>query len=472
MRKKVFHVEITDSLDIIDMDIEKGQERLEVPLPHLYSAREYQKPLWKVALSKKIKRFLLLWHRRAGKDKSFWNLFVSKTQEEPGLYLYMLPTTSQAKKVIWWGRGKDGIRFIEHIPEELIAKKTEADMSIELKNGSIIMVLGSDNYDRIVGTNPIGVVFSEYSIADPLAWDYIRPILAENGGWAMFCYTPRGKNHGYDLYERNKNNPKWYVSKLDVTRTFDENGNRVISEEAIQEEIDSGMDEATVQQEFYISFNAIGQGVIYKDELSRMQKENRICKVPLDTRLPVHTAWDLGYGDDMAIWFFQVLGKEIRLINFYRSNLNGMQHYIEYLLKFAQENGIRYEDHYGPHDLAVHDLMSGEGRIDTAKAMGINFKTPVKKPKIKADGINAVRQIFPRLWIDENRCSDGLSGLESYTREYDEKLKVYRDIPKHDWASNIADALQTLAIAWKDKLPTVKRAKRTAHRVSNGWMGS
>lgn len=466
-------LDISESLDIIDIDSEREQEQLQISLPYQYSARDYQQPLWKVALGGVIKRYLLLWHRRAGKDKSFWNLFVSKTQEEPGLYLYMLPTTSQASKVIWKGRGKDGIKFLDHIPQELIAKITVHDMTIELKNGSIIMVLGSDNYDRIVGTNPIGVVFSEYSIADPLAWDYIRPILAENGGWAMFCYTPRGKNHGYDLYQTNKDNPKWYVSKLDVTKTFDETGKRVISEEAIQEEIDSGMDEATVQQEFYISFNAIGQGVIYKEELDRMRKEHRFCKIPIDTRLPVHTSWDLGYADDMAIWFFQVVGKEIRLINFYRANLQGMQHYIDYMLKFAEENSIRYEEHYGPHDLAVHDLMSGESRIDTAKAMGIRFKTPVARPKVKADGLNAVRQLFPRLWIDENRCSDGISGLESYSRVYDEKSKVYKDVPKHDWASNIADALQTMALAWKDKVPSRTAPKKTYTRTGGGgWMRS
>lgn len=466
------HLAIDNDLEVIDRDKDNTAPPLPVTLPHLYTARTYQVPLWNVALAEnKIKRFILLWHRRCGKDKTFWNVFIAKTQEEPGLYLYMLPTTSQANKVIWKGRGKDGVKFLEHIPDELIKKKTEHDMSIELKNGSIIMVLGSDNYDRIVGTNPIGVVFSEYSIADPLAWDFIRPILAENDGWAMFCYTSRGKNHGYDLYQTNKNNPNWYVSKLDVTQTFDNDGNRVISEQAIQDEIDAGMDEAMVQQEFYLSFNAIGQGVIYKAELERMRKENRICRVPIDTKLPVHTAWDLGYGDDMAIWFFQVVGKEIRLINFCRHNLVGMEHYIQYMLDFKEEHNIKYELHYAPHDLAVHDLMSGESRIVTAKAMGIKFKPPVDRPKIKADGLNAVRQLFPRIWIDSERCADGINGLESYSREYDDKLKVYRDIPKHDWASNIADALQTLGIAWKDKVPKKPNSDMGKQPpAAGGWM--
>ena len=284
-------VTVENDIDVIDYDKYREVDPIPVNLPHLYTAREYQQPVWNAALSQldRVNRFLLLWHRRAGKDKTFWNIFVAKTQERPGLYLYMLPTTSQAKKVIWKGQDKEGIKFLDHIPQELIVSKHESDMSIELKNGSIIMVLGSDNYDRIVGTNPLGVAFSEYSIADPLAWDYIRPILAENGGWAMFCYTSRGKNHGYKLYKTNKNNKKWYVSRLDVTQTFDADGNRAISEDAIQDEIDAGMDEATVKQEFYLSFDAIGQGVIYKDELLRMKKENRICRVPIDTKIPVNT---------------------------------------------------------------------------------------------------------------------------------------------------------------------------------------
>lgn len=465
-------ISVDNDIDIIDNDQYQDAEPLNVPLPHLYTAREYQSPLWQAALGEfPLNRFLLLWHRRAGKDKTFWNVFVSKTQERPGLYLYMLPTTSQAKKVIWKGQDKEGIKFLDHIPEELIAKTHQADMSIELKNGSIIMVLGSDNYDRIVGTNPIGVVFSEYSIADPLAWDYIRPILSENGGWAMFSYTPRGKNHGYDLYQINKNNPKWYVSKLDVTQTFDSEGNRAISEEAIQDEIDAGMDEATVQQEYYISFNAIGQGVIYKNELDRMRKESRICRIPIDTKLPVHTSWDLGYADDMAIWFFQIVGKEIRLINFYRSSLQGMQHYIDYMLKFQADNKIRYELHFAPHDMAVHELMSGESRMDTAKAMGIKFQPPVQRPKVKADGLNAVRQLFPRFWIDSERCDDGINGLEAYSRIYDEKKKVYLDVPKHDWCSNIADSLQTMALAWKDKVPKEPPPPpKNPVNASGGWM--
>ncbi len=464
-------ITVENDLEAVDYDAFQSLKPISVNLPYLYTAREYQQPLWKAALGpESVLRYLLLWHRRAGKDKTFWNVFIAKTQERPGLYLYMLPTTSQAKKVIWKGQDKEGIKFLDHLPKDLIkGKPHQADMSIDLKNGSVIMVLGSDNYDRIVGTNPIGVVFSEYSIADPLAWDYIRPILAENNGWAMFCYTPRGKNHGYKLYNNNKDNPKWYVSKLDVTQTFDDEGNRAISEDAVQDEIDSGMDEATVDQEFYLSFNAIGQGVIYKDEIIRMKKEDRVCRIPSDTRLKVNTCWDLGYSDDMAIWFYQVLGKEIRLVYFYRSCLQGMQHYIEEMLRFKKENDFDYGKHYGPHDLAVHELMSGESRIATAKAMGIRFEKPVNAPKVKADGINAVRQLFPRLWIDSERCEDGLNGLESYSREYDEKLKVYKDTPKHDWASNVADSLQTLGLAYKDQKP-IKPSKPAKAPVKGGWM--
>ena len=119
-------------------------------------------------------------------------------------------------------------------------------MKIRLKNGSLFQLIGSDNIDSIVGTNPVGCVFSEYAIQDPQGWDYIRPILRENKGWVLFPYTPRGKNHGYDMFHMAQNNPDWYCSKL----TIEDTG--VMSHKDIDEERRAGMDEELIQQEFQL----------------------------------------------------------------------------------------------------------------------------------------------------------------------------------------------------------------------------
>ena len=148
------------------------------------------------------RRACLVWHRRAGKDSLCINMLARKAITERENYAYMLPTYAQAKKVVWDSIDKQGRRVIKQaFPEQIVKSYNSQEMKIELINGSIIQLAGSDSYDNLVGTNYKGMIFSEYSIADPAAWELFRPILAENGGWALFIYTPRGHNHGYALYE-------------------------------------------------------------------------------------------------------------------------------------------------------------------------------------------------------------------------------------------------------------------------------
>ena len=167
-------------------------------------------------------------------------------------------------------------------------------MSIELKCGSTWKVCGSDNYDRLVGANPIGVVFSEYSLAKPAAWEYIRPILTENGGWALFIFTPRGENHAYALYTMAEGSPDWFAQTLTVDQT------KVIGPAAIQAERDQGVEEAHIQQEYYGSFDSPLAGAYYGPWMRQAKKEGRICELPHRPDLPVVTWWDLGGGDATA----------------------------------------------------------------------------------------------------------------------------------------------------------------------------
>ena len=156
----------------------------------------------------------------SGKDKTVFANLSKKMMERVGTYFYFLPTYSQSKKVIWNGADGAGFRFLDHFPKEIVKDINQTEMKIELKNGSILQMVGADNIDRIVGTNPIGVVFSEYSIMKPEVWDFIRPILAENGGWAVFVMTPRGTNHAWVMMQKALDNPKeWFVQVIgaDVT---------------------------------------------------------------------------------------------------------------------------------------------------------------------------------------------------------------------------------------------------------------
>lgn len=241
--------------------------KTKIRLPHLFQPRDYQLPFL-VAWDSGIKRFILVWHRRSGKDKTVFAHLPKKMFERVGTYFYFLPTYTQAKKVIWTGADKEGLRFLEHIPKEIIKNINETEMRIELTNGAFVQLVGADNIDRIVGTNPVGVVFSEYSLMKPQVWEFIRPILAENGGWAVFVYTPRGTNHAFKLHQMAKGNPDWFEQTLTVDDT------QALLPEVIEQE-KREMPQDLFEQEYYCKY-VEGAGQFFKRIQDNMIEEAEI----------------------------------------------------------------------------------------------------------------------------------------------------------------------------------------------------
>ena len=409
-----------------------------IQVPVNWMPRTYQIPLW-AYLEKGGKRAVAVWHRRAGKDATALNWTVVSAFTRPGLYWHLLPTYNQGRKIVWDGRTKEGKAFRDAWPKEAIRSENNTEMKLELENGSIWQVVGTDNVDRLVGANPVGCVFSEYSLQDPRAWDYIRPILAENGGWALFIYTPRGRNHGHEIMEMAKRNPRWFAQSLTIEDT------QAIGVDVIEEERLAGMPEEMVQQEFYCSFDAALVGSYYGTQMERALKEARICTVPYEPRLEVHTAWDLGTHDSTSIWFYQVSGMEIRVIDYYENSGEGMVHYA----KILAEKNYLYGKHYAPHDIEVRDFSVGKSRKDVAASLGVKFTTV---PKLSVqDGIEAVRNILGRCWFDQSKCDRGIEALRQYKKSWNDKMRCYNDSPDHDWTSHGADAFRYLAVAFKEK---------------------
>ena len=205
-----------------------------VTLPHRWWPRQYQLPLWN-AMETGTKRAVAVWHRRGGKDLTALNITIKQALTmRVGLYWHLLPTYEMGRKIVWNGMTGDGTRFLDFWPEEMITRKRDDNMLLEASNGSIWQVVGSDDPDRLVGSNPVGVVLSEYSLQNPQAWEYIRPILAENGGWAIFIYTARGRNHGYDVIQHALKSKFWFGQILTVDDTrkplLDNTGKPVLSE--------------------------------------------------------------------------------------------------------------------------------------------------------------------------------------------------------------------------------------------------
>ena len=413
-------------------------------LPYKFIPRPYQLNSFNAISSRQYKRGVSVWHRRAGKEKTFLNLTINETQKRVGLYYYFFPTYAQGKKILWDGIDKSGMPFLDHFPKAIVKKKNETELQITLHNGSIFQIIGTDRMDSIVGTNPVGCVFSEFSLQDPRGWEFIRPILAENDGWAVFDYTPRGKNHGWHLYRMAKVNDDWFCEKLTVDDT------KAINPEEIEAERKAGMPEELIQQEFYCSFEGFMEGSYYTKQMQAAEADGRITRVPWEATLKVDTYWDLGIGDAMVIWFVQSVGREIRIIDY----LEGMGEGLPYYIKKLGEKPYVYGTYHVPHDARVRELGTGKSRIDTMVSLGCIDVRIVRNIPVE-DGVDAVRNILSRCWFDAEKCARGIECLSSYRKVWDEKRKEFKAKPHHDWASHGADGFRYFAVGYNEFLNEV-----------------
>lgn len=182
----------------------------------------------------------------------------------------------------------------------------------------------------------------------------------------------------------------------------------------------------------------IADGAIYKSEFEAIKRENRICKVPHDPNLPIYTSWDLGILDSTAIWFFQIYGKEVRVIDYYEANNEPLAHYARILDEKTQGFGYRYEKHFAPHDIAARDLSSGVSREQTMATLGYRM---TKGARLGVeDRIEATRQMLKNCWFDADKCKHGVKALQNYRREFNDKLDQFKATAVHDWASHGSDA--------------------------------
>jgi phage terminase large subunit len=331
----------------------------------------------------------------------------------------VLPTYSQAKKVIWDAINNDGFRIIDYIPKEIIASQNGQEMKIRLTNGSLFQLIGSDNIDSLMGTNPKIVVFSEYALQDPAAWDYIRPILKVNGGAAIFISTPRGRNHFFDLFRTAQESPGWFCQKL----TIEDTG--VLTPEDVKQEQTEGMSEELALQEYYCSFDRGVEGSYYAKLMNKMVEEERICPVRYDPSKMVFSAWDLGWDDSTAIIFFQLHGTNINIFDCEEHSNKTLGWFKELLLN----KGYKYGGHLFPHDVEhVDGLSTGCTRRDILEDLQIPVTTVPRG--IIADGIEAVKGLLAsRIFIDTTKCRPLIRSLENYHKDWDDKHKVYSNKP-------------------------------------------
>lgn len=435
-------------------------------LPYQWHARPYQVKLWDY-LRRGGKRAVAVWHRRAGKDELCLHHTACAAFERVGNYGHMLPKYSQARKAIWNAvNAHTGKRRIdEAFPMAIRAEQggtNDQEMMIKFTNGSTWQVLGSDEYNSLMGTAYAGLVFSEQAQANPAAWGYFAPILLENNGWALFISTPRGKNHFHDLLKTAQEEKDWFAEVLSNDETH------VFTPEQLDAELrrlqrlhGDEYGKALHAQEYLCSFEAQIIGSIWGDCVARAEREGRITDFTVDKTRPVYTAWDLGRSDDTAIWFYQFNGRGIDIFDYFASpgmDISNEEEpekgLVQLLLRKADHYGITYERHWLPHDARPRTQAAG-GKSILQQFMDAKAKYPrlgsfaIVKRLDKQEGIQAGRATFPHVRLHATHCFDGIEALRYYHREWDEEMKKFVDAPAHDWSSHGADAFRYLSLSWK-----------------------
>lgn len=439
-----------------------------VRLPNNWQPRGYQLDAWKY-LEKGGRHAELIWCRRAGKDEIALHRTAVAAFERIGSYWHMLPMAAQARKAIWNAvnprTGKK--RIDEAFPEAIRKKKNDQEMYIEFINGSTWQVLGSDNYNAMVGAPPVGIVYSEWALSNPAAKAYLRPIIAENNGWQIFITTPRGKNHAYTTFQGAKDDPESFAQLITAEQTGQYDTEKLLKLRAeYVRDFGEVMGNSLFDQEFMCSFESPIMGAVYAKELR--DAAERIRTVPYDPSKPVHIFWDLGRADKTAIWFAQLAPFEYRVIDY----LEGTQKHIgEYIIDLQQKKYV-YGDCWLPHD-ANNELLAAE-RTVAQQLRQAGFKTRTV-PKTSIDTrIEAARLLFPLIWFDEKRCEPGLDALRNYRYAVDDETKHFSKEPLHDWASHASDAFGYMAIALREaKQKTIEKPiKRplVLPRGGGGWM--
>jgi len=372
-------------------------------------------------------------HRRMGKTVSAINQLIHSALncDKPNArFAYIAPTYTQAKRIAF--------DYLKEYTRPLQASVNVAELRVDFFDKRISLY-GADNYDSLRGIYLDGVVIDEIGDVQPALWnEVIRPALADRKGWALFIGTPKGANFFKDLRDQaERKEDGWNLLEFKASDT------KIID----QEELDAAfkaMGEDKFLQEFECSFAAPVEGAYYGSMVNDLYAQNRVVEIPYDGIAKTYTAWDLGVGDSTAIWVVQVVGQEVRLIDFLENHGVGLDYYVNWI----RDNGYTQAEHLLPHDVQVRELGTGKSRKEMLEEAGLQV-TVVAKLAVD-DGIQAVRRMLPRCWFDI-KTKQGLDALRSYRREYDEKRDVFFDKPVHDWCSHAADAFRYLAVGLDER---------------------
>jgi len=455
-----------------------SQAKVQAVLPAgNWTPRADQMPAWSY-LERGGDRCDICAHRRWGKDEIALHSSAVAAHQRVGTYWHMLPEAAQARKAIWDAiNPRTGKRRIdEAFPVNLRKTTREQEMFIALKCGSTWQVVGSDNFNSLVGSPPIHVTFSEWALAKPDAWQYIRPILRENKGKAIFIWTPRGRNHATRAFEARQEDATWFTQRIPAGTPLYAADNRMITgfipltgvftSEDLLTELDEYINEtgseeegmALFNTEYLVDFDAPIPGAFFGKQMKDALTSGRLTTVPYSSLFKVDTAWDIGVDDYTSVWFLQrVATNRLNAIGFYEASGAGLDEVYEeaFLPRRAWKWGI----HYFPHDIKVREWAAGRSRKQSAHLLGLK---PIRVgiPRDPDDRINASRKLLPITFFDREKCEVGIDHLKQYSRKWNKEMRIYTGI-RHDEHSHAADAYGEFAV--NAHLP--KEIKKITKRV-------
>jgi hypothetical protein len=414
-----------------------------IRLPNNFTPRPYQLRTLAALDGGKL-RSVDFWPRRAGKDLTFCHYTAKKAFQRIGMYVHLLPTAKQAKKVVWDAIDNEGRRVLDWcFPKELRESTNESEMKIRFNNGSIWQLAGADYFDALVGSNPVGLVMSEASITDPMAWNYLRPILAGNGGWAAFITTARGYNWTHRMLVQAKKDPaNWHWSHLTCDDTKHMTPEVLAMERA-------EMPDEMYRQEYYNDFSAANVGAILGKYLEQAERDGRIVPaIDRDLHARIIISSDIGYRDKAAFWWWQIRRGGFELIDYDEGSGMDAEEWIPRLKDKPRANTM-----YLPHDARVKTFQSRHSVLSQFLAGNVADEVKCSPVSKKADSINAARTVIKHCRFDAERCEDGLEALRNWAFKYSEENRSFSAEPDHNWASHGSDAFAEGAKVLQLELP-------------------
>ena len=403
-----------------------------------------------------IKRFLLQRPRRSGKEVESWNMILQGAIEKPGLYMMVYPTNVKARAILWNGAitmpDGNSVKFIQMIPRRLIKKINNQEMNIELSNGSIIWIVGSDiDPEKLRGTNPLGIVYSEFAYQDPRVFYVMLPALRQNHGWLIGQSTFDGMNHFYQLIENNKNDPLWYCRVDSIINLVDANGNRYITDEMIDEDRRAGMPEYLIQQEYYGVVQINQETKYFAHAIKNIYDNDKLITNLFIPDANVYSAFDIGVNDCTAVVLFQVRRVENYIkpivIGYIENNNRDLAFYVMEIRRFCARYNLPFRNHFIPHDGKKRDFNSGlKTTVDFLRDMGEEGYI-VAKPASKENSIEAMRRKLYLTDFNKENTQRLIDCLSNYSKEFDDKMGTYKNSPVHNWSSHGVDAYQAMTLA-------------------------